>query len=1781
MKRFKLYRLILLLVMCNFCFQNYAYGQVSGYIYFAGKNYNWGFRINNQTGEIVDITIVDYPTHYDGKLQYTDGLKIPSEINGVKVKSIGEKAFHTTLMYDFWNKQLDQYAAGGKLEIPEGVESIGAGAFYFCKFTEIKLPSTLKSIGNFAFEQSELTNISMPESLTECGTYAFRSCQMEYFSLGNTRTSIPGAFFSGWSKLKRITNCANLRRIPQFAFWSSSIEEIPNSSNITEIGDYAFSSCPHLGTADLPQLVNLGLESFYESSLSDINIPNIKNFQGREFYGCLQLKSVNAPLIKEIPNEEFWGCKNLSYVVLSESLKTIGSSAFEGCTLIDGLSLGNVESIGSKAFRNCSSLKTADLSSLKSISQSAFEGCTSLSDVTFKELKSLGKSAFEGCTNLSNVVFGDSLSIIEESAFKDCSSLRSASMENIQSLGKNAFQNCESLASPLTFHRLIVIPEQAFMGCSKIPEVAGDSIDAIENSAFENCYSLSSVNFQFYRNYSCYTNNNCFKGCKALSKIIFKGSKILDSKLYKNVFEGCDSIEEITLPTNISISDSTFIDRRFLKKLTFINDNDCKIGNSAFEGCTSLINISWENAATATMGNSAFKGCTSLADFCCGKLEQIGDSCFEGCTALRTFSAESAGLRQVADIGKYAFANCTSLKSVNGSWTKRLGEMAFLNCKSLSSIRDLYRLSGKNIFKGCTSLKYVTFHGGDFVKCDSIFTDCKSLLYVKVDNAPYVFAADSLSNPFASSRIPILNIYGNKYFSLYRNIFDKIDTDLMAIRDPYWKQWLLPDKAPLLTIDDISGINYYLELPVDSVICNDKYKKVCMNRTKPFKLRCKDETVKTLGNNWWGNFQFDSNKEIESFTPNSIDADFHKELADVYNNGLILCDTLTVLSQWSGKMQERIDSVMGAFIPFDNLLTKASLEDVQRLNISIKSILSDIQNAKDIDVSSLLNECKELYKQNEDILPYLDAETKNKMDAAMSQTESMSHPDISIAYDLKYNYDCIKNWVEQYRPQLSQAQQDCQYWINQASEITQEEEFAYIDSKTRETLQLTLELAKKSVSSNDLSVVTKAIEPLHQAYDNASKAVLSISGELAPAKSVLQTQINKCNDYLNDKPYYFTADYLTQLRSGAQRAEAAMNTADINSIRQYITTLNTLFSEIDADIAANKNKVKQMQDSFARVFALMDTLKTIGLYDQAGERISPSGDLNEFSLFTFDGASNGYNKCLQTIKSAQGLAAYMGASNSGFFEDEVINYTNKCTDFISRFETEFASLDAKYQLEKGKLQEAIQRLQSLKEDNPTAYAKVDDNLKSRVEAKLTEWNVSGYAEVGRVYANADFSICDELQQAVGAYESLKENLSKMLANISKDCQTIANGANMNDVAVRSNYRVGDGLVTQEDQVSVIIGGKRTLIDGDGDTKVTLFSSAKTIDLDLTKECCNVVLAFANDESSLEHHFKVYATNNAQDNSSWKLQSEFVNTYSRKISQKYIARQFVGLDNNYRYLRIEFVPTDECPKTTISELRVYHRANKFESEGADSCTQFFRLVAELQAQVDNQQEPSLESYEKVSAAYARFNAFEDSENFGLADFKETTAATYFNANKAVSLPHEVAGSIITGKNGRIVRDTRFDETHPVPANTAVVLQGEGGCSYYLMPTTDYVASVEGNLLHGMSADGTTQVTESEAKYYKFNKGTFAWAKENGAAFSAKAGDVFLAIPAGMEQLESYDFGSIYGIGDNVPPYTGIGEISVSYKRKGIYDLNGRPINVKDSRELMPGIYIVDGKKVVVK
>ncbi len=66
-------------------------------------------------------------------------LVIPSKIDGISVKSLGEAAFNGCVSLT-------------EINIPKSVTSIGWHAFFDCtNLTEIKLPAGLKSIGEGAF----------------------------------------------------------------------------------------------------------------------------------------------------------------------------------------------------------------------------------------------------------------------------------------------------------------------------------------------------------------------------------------------------------------------------------------------------------------------------------------------------------------------------------------------------------------------------------------------------------------------------------------------------------------------------------------------------------------------------------------------------------------------------------------------------------------------------------------------------------------------------------------------------------------------------------------------------------------------------------------------------------------------------------------------------------------------------------------------------------------------------------------------------------------------------------------------------------------------------------------------------------------------------------------------------------------------------------------------------------------------------------------------------------------------------------------------------------------------------------------------------------------------------------------------------------------------------------------------------------------------------------------------------------------------------------------------
>ena len=126
--------------------------------------------------------------------------------------------------------ELIQYPTGKNktaYTIPNGVTSIGDGAFYWCfGLTSITIPDSVKSIGGSAFgDCSGLTSITIPNSVTSIGGKAFGGCS------GLTNLVLPDS----------------MEEIGSNAFYNcSSLSYVVIPKNIKKIDSLAFSSCKKL-----------------------------------------------------------------------------------------------------------------------------------------------------------------------------------------------------------------------------------------------------------------------------------------------------------------------------------------------------------------------------------------------------------------------------------------------------------------------------------------------------------------------------------------------------------------------------------------------------------------------------------------------------------------------------------------------------------------------------------------------------------------------------------------------------------------------------------------------------------------------------------------------------------------------------------------------------------------------------------------------------------------------------------------------------------------------------------------------------------------------------------------------------------------------------------------------------------------------------------------------------------------------------------------------------------------------------------------------------------------------------------------------------------------------------------------------------------------------------------------------------------------------------------------------------------------------------------------------
>lgn len=156
--------------------------------------------------------------------------------------------------------------------------------------------------------------------------------------------------------------------------------------------------------------------------------------------------------------------------VLTDGIRNIGTSAFEGCTDLHQAVLPfSVSEIGERAFFGCERLKSIALpEQLQIIGNEAFAG-TGLKKVDIpKSVYFLGKGAFSDCRELDNPGLHENIREIPEELFFGCIELKQAELpRGLESIGARAFSGCKELEILTIPDSVTRIGEDAFTGCNR------------------------------------------------------------------------------------------------------------------------------------------------------------------------------------------------------------------------------------------------------------------------------------------------------------------------------------------------------------------------------------------------------------------------------------------------------------------------------------------------------------------------------------------------------------------------------------------------------------------------------------------------------------------------------------------------------------------------------------------------------------------------------------------------------------------------------------------------------------------------------------------------------------------------------------------------------------------------------------------------------------------------------------------------------------------------------------------------------------------------------------------------------------------------------------------------------------------------------------------------------------------------------------------------------------------------------------------------------------------
>ena len=451
--------------------------------------------------------------------------------------------------------------------------------------------------------------------------------EVNYDGKEYTVTAIGESAFQYNYELLSIVMPNTIRSIKEFAFNGCiSLKSLTISSAVSEIGDYAFMglrSLEHLAVdfhnktfdsrGDCNAIIRTRTNTLLVGCKATVIPDGVEVIAGNAFISC-QDSSIEPfelnfpPSVEIIEPFAFNCCYPLSAVTFSEGLRRIGHWAFIG-TSIECLEIpASVIEIDEQAFISCDSLKVIKVRKGNKVYDSR-KGCNAIIESATGRLL----RGSEGTT-----IVPDGVKVISSCAFYGSKIKKIKLPSSLETIERCAFVCCKELKKLVIPGSVRKIHYEILMDSGVEELVVENGVENIPQSAFYGCQKLRYVSLpESLKEFGRY--GAVFVDCPELVRVdvdkdneyYYSNGQVLVDKRTKTIIDGwgteiCNAADfpKELLPTRIG--DNAFRKHSLLRYVILPATIE-SVGDGAFSGCKSLLQLNCHAVVPPVLGKDVFK----------------------------------------------------------------------------------------------------------------------------------------------------------------------------------------------------------------------------------------------------------------------------------------------------------------------------------------------------------------------------------------------------------------------------------------------------------------------------------------------------------------------------------------------------------------------------------------------------------------------------------------------------------------------------------------------------------------------------------------------------------------------------------------------------------------------------------------------------------------------------------------------------------------------------------------------------------------------------------------------------------------------------------------------------------------------------------------------------------------------------------------------------------------------------------------------------------------------